>query len=357
MNARLLVTGAGTGSGNNLIRSLKAGDPSLFIVGCHADRFVLKKSDADRSYLVPASKHAAFADTLRRIIEAEQIDLLIPHSEVDVAAVSGFRERMPCRLFLPRQAVIDRCLDKYALTTFLQAQGLPAPATYPVTDLDSLDELFRKLEPHSRLWCRMRTGTASMGAIPVTDVEQARSWIRYWERMRGFPVTSFTVSEYLPGRDFSLQCLWKDGVLILAKMSERLSYFGAGNHPSGMSSTPALAKTVFEPRVVDVCTRAIRALDARASGVFCFDLKENRDGVACITEINAGRFAMITPIYDLVGRYNMAGTFVRLALGEPVDLREEYDVTLDYYLVRDLDTPPGIFHADELFESIHRVAT
>jgi biotin carboxylase len=357
MNARVLVTGAGTGSGNNLIRSLKAGDPSIFVVGCHPDRFVLKKSGADKSYLVPASKHAAFTDTICRIIGEERIDLLIPHSEVDVAAVSGVRERIPCRLFLPSKAVIDRCLDKYALTTFLQSQGLPAPDTYPVTDLDSLDELFGKLAAHSRLWCRMRTGTASMGAIPVTSVEQARSWIRYWEQMRGFPVTAFTVSEYLPGRDFSFQCLWKNGVLVLAKMSERLSYFGAGNHPSGMSSTPALAKTVFEPRVVDVCTRAIRALDDQASGVFCFDLKENGEGVACITEINAGRFAMITPIYDLVGKYNMAATFVRLALGARVELREEYDVALDYYLVRDLDTPPGIFHADELFEGIHRVAT
>jgi biotin carboxylase len=357
MTRRVLVTGAGTGSANNLIRSLKAGDPSLFIVGCHADRFVLKKSGADRNYLVPASRHAGFAAALRQVIEAEQIGLLIPHSEVDVAAVSSIRDRIPCRLFLPREAVIDRCLDKYALTTFLRSRGIPAPATYPVTDVETVDELFRKLGSHSRLWCRIRTGTASMGALPVTSAEQARSWIRYWAQMRGVPVTSFTVSEYLPGRDFSLQCLWKNGTLILAKMSERLSYFGGGNNPSGMSSTPALAKTVFEPRVVDVCTRAIRALDDQASGVFCFDLKEDGDGVPCITEINAGRFAMITPIYDLVGKHNMAATFVRLAFGDPVEIREEYDATPDYYLVRDLDTTPGIFHADELFEGIHQTAT
>jgi len=43
---------------------------------------------------------------------------------------------------------------------------------------------------------------------------------------------------------------------------------------------------------------------------------------------------------------------VRLALGEPVGLREEYDAVADYYLVRDLDTLPGVFHADELFEDI-----
>ena len=357
MTRRVLVTGAGTGSGNNLIRSLRAGDPSLSIVGCHADRFTLKKSEAGRNYLVPASRHPSFADTLRQVIAAEQIDLFIPHSEVDVAAVSRFRDQIPCRLFLPRNAVIDCCLDKYALTMFLQSQGLPAPATYPVTDLDTIEELFRKLGSHSRLWCRIRTGTASMGAIPVTTPEQARSWIRYWDEMRNVPVTSFTLSEYLPGRDFSLQCLWKDGTLILAKMSERLAYFGAGNHPSGMSSTPGAR----QDRLRAACRGCLHARDPGAGrpglGSLLLRPQGERRGRACITEINAGRFAMITPIYDLVGKHNMAATFVRLAFGDPVEIREEYDVTPDYYLVRDLDTPPGIFHADELFDGIHRVAT
>jgi hypothetical protein len=48
----------------------------------------------------------------------------------------------------------------------------------------------------------------------------------------------------------------------------------------------------------------------------------------------------------------MPATYVRLGLGEPVDLRDEYDVVEDYYLVRDLDTLPAVFHADELFEGI-----
>ena len=44
MRRRLLITGAGTGASNNLVRSLRGGDPSLRIVGVNSDRFVLKKS-------------------------------------------------------------------------------------------------------------------------------------------------------------------------------------------------------------------------------------------------------------------------------------------------------------------------
>ncbi|MGH7322283.1 MAG: hypothetical protein ACRELA_22040 [Candidatus Rokuibacteriota bacterium] len=355
MPRRLLITGAGTGETNNLIRSLRAGDASLVIVGCHADRFVLKKSAADRNYLIADSGQPGARSALCRVIETEAIDLLIPNNDRDVRLVAGLREELPCRVFLPATSVIDLCQDKYALTERLRSRGVPAPVTYPVTDLDGIDHTFEQLTPRARLWCRIRTGSGSRGAIPVESPAQARSWIRYWQEMRGVPVTSFTLSEYLPGRDFACESLWKDGELVVAKTCERLSYYGGSNRASGVSSTPALAKTVRAPRVVEVCAKAIRSVDPDASGVFSIDLKGDAEGVPCVTEINVGRFFMITNIFDLTGKYNLAVTYVRLALGEPVDLREEYDVAEDYYLVRDLDTLPGIFQAEELFEGIAEV--
>jgi carbamoyl-phosphate synthase large subunit len=138
-------------------------------------------------------------------------------------------------------------------------------------------------------------------------------------------------------------------------MCERLSYLNADHHPSGMASTPALAKTVREPAALDACERAISVLDPRASGVFNFDLKENDRGVPCITEINAGRFAMITNLYDLTGRHNMALTYVRLASGENPTIDDPYDDAGEHYLIRELDTLPSIVGPDELFEGIESV--
>lgn len=352
---RILITGAGSGESNNLIRSLRAGDPSLFIVGCHADRFILKKSSADKNFLVPPLSSPRFPDTLRSIIDEEELDLLVPNADQDVQVISTLRDILPCHLLLPSKRAIELCQDKYELTIFLRAQGVPAPLTHPVTSYDSIDALFRQLSPRSHLWCRIRTGTGSTGAVPVRSPDQARSWIRYWEEMRGVPLTAFTLSEYLPGRDFACQSLWKDGKLVLIKTCERLSYYGGWNRASGVSSTPQLAKTIRDSRVVQISTDAIQGIDPEASGVFSIDLKEDRSGIPCVTEINVGRFFMITNIFDLTGKHNMAVTYVRLALGEPVDIGEAYDVAEDFYLVRDLDTLPGIFHADEFFEGIDEV--
>ena len=72
----------------------------------------------------------------------------------------------------------------------------------------------------------------------------------------------------------------------------------------------------------------------------------------CITEINAGRFFIGMTAFDQVSRHSMAQTYADLALGEPLDLSEAYVTVADYYMVRDLDTLPGVYAAEALFDSI-----
>lgn len=351
MARRLLLLRAGSGPSNSLFRSLRSGDPSLAIVGCHDDRFVLKKSPARRNYLVPAASERDFPGALRRIIRTERIDALLPTTDADVLRISALRAKLPCRTFLPRHSVIVRCQDKYALTRFLRSRGIPAPRTYPIASLRDVEGVFRRLGPRLPLWCRVRKGSGSFGAIPVTSPEQVRVWIRYFQELRGVPAGSFTLSEYLPGRDFCVQSLWKDGRLVLAKMAERLAYIDSGS-PSGVSSMASLAKTLFDASAMESCARAIRALDPRASGAFFADIKQSTDGTPCITEINAGRFASMTNLHDLAGRHNMTAAYVRLALGEPVRIDKPYDYAEGFYVVRSVDTAPAVFDADQLYKGI-----
>lgn len=346
---RVLVCSAGTGATNNLMGGLRADGVEL--VGCHADRFTLKKSTAARNYLTPPPSDTRFAGALLAIVAKEQIDLVVPGNDDDVRVLAGLREPLGARLFLPSDEVIATCQDKYRLTTTLRARGVPMARSAVVTALDDIETIFAALGG-GRLWCRIRNGSGSRGAIPVAHPVQARAWIEYWHEMRGVPIDAFTLSELLPGRDFAAQGLWRDGTLVLLKLCERLSYFGGGSQPSGMSSTPALARMAREPEAAAVCAAAIAALDPAASGVFSIDLKGDAAGRPCVTEINAGRFCMITPFFDTTGRHNMAATYLRLARGERVMLGEPYEVGEESYLVRDLDTLPGIFTADELFDGI-----
>ena len=289
MSRRILLPGAGTGAGNNLIRSLGEDYPGLFVVGTHDDRFTLRNSKANRNYLLPRAGDPRFTDALRTIIERERIDLVIPHTADDVDTVSGLRDVLPCRTFLPSKSTLERCQDSRELHEFLRAHDFP----------------------------------------------------------------TITASDDLTGRDFACQSLWKDGRLMLIKTVERLAYLG-GTAAGG--PIESLAKTVDERWAVALCADAVRLLDPDATGAFSVSLRENRTGIPCITEIHAGRFTAMLNFFDLTGRHNMSATYVRLALDEPVDVGDPYDVGAECYFVRGVDTVPAIFRADQLFEGIEEVA-
>jgi carbamoyl-phosphate synthase large subunit len=155
MPIRILVPGAGSGPGNSLIRSLRSGDSSFVIVGCHDDRFVLRKSAADRNYLVPPRGHARYSAALRRIIRREKVDLLIPNTDDDVALASRLRATLPCRVFLPSRGAVALCQDKYRLTAHLSAHGVPVPRTFAVRSRPAVARAFRDLGRPPRVWCRI----------------------------------------------------------------------------------------------------------------------------------------------------------------------------------------------------------
>lgn len=355
MTRRILLPGAGTGAGNNLIRSLREDYPGLVVVGAHGDRFTLRNSKANRNYLVPHAGDPRFADALRTIIEREQIDLLMPNTDADVSVASELRDVLPCSTFLPSKAVIERCQDTSELSQFLRGHDVPAAATTAVRHLASLERIFARFESSERLWCRPRSGAGSRAAAPVDSPGDARAWISYWARVQGVAASAFTLSEYLPGRDFACQSLWKDGRLVLIKTVERLARPGVEAPAGGTSSIDAVVKALNEPRIVETCARAIRALDPHASGAFSVNLKEDRRGVPCITGVHAGRFFSMLNFFDFTGRHNMSAVYVRLGLGEPVEIGHPYDVVEDRYFIHGVDMLPAIFCADQLAEGIEAI--
>jgi carbamoylphosphate synthase large subunit len=352
--ARVLIVGAGSAAGENFIRSVRRGDPDLMLVGCNDDPFVLRRSAADVSYRVPTPRDRTFIGAMRRLIAEVRIHVIVPTNDAHVRALSDGRAGLRGRLFLPARTVVELCRDKARSIDALRRHGIPAPETYGLSGLDSIAPIFDRLGT-TPLWCRPRTGTCARGGAAVASPEQARSWIELWRTMQGIPIRSFTLSRYLPGREILCQSLWDHGRLVLVNTFERLAYFGVDNIPSGVTSLSSLAKTVVAPAVVEVACRAVRAVAPGASGAFSVDLKEDSDGRPHVTEINAGRLFMAMTAFDRVLKHNTALTYVRLALGERLELHEEYDAVDGYYMSRDLDTEPYVLHADDLFSGIEEI--
>jgi carbamoyl-phosphate synthase large subunit len=352
---RVLISGAGTGTSGNVIRALRVMKPKPKIIGINHDRFVIKQSLADRDYLCPEPASSEFVDSILEIIKRERINVVIPTDDSVVKALSDARDRIPIDLRLPRRKTIDLCQDKYALNVFLRDRAVPVPLTYEVRSLRHLRAIFARFSRVGVLWCRARRGSRSLAATPVTTEEQARAWIMLWRDLQGVEVSDFTLGEYLPGRHFIVQTLWHNGRLLCAQSVEVLSYFAAGNNPSGTFSLSCLAKTVVASEALQVTLSAVRALERYPSGTFCVELKETTEGAPLITEINVGRFPSGVTTLLAIGNDNMIAVFASAAVGHLITVNEPYGSALERYLVRDIDAIPGVYSVTDLAKGVYRV--
>src|SRR5512134_2391398 len=78
MTKSILITAAGSGPSNNLMRSVMKGLPGTVLVGCHCDRFLLKKSPAQRNFLTPMLDAARGCEALLQILAEADINLVMP---------------------------------------------------------------------------------------------------------------------------------------------------------------------------------------------------------------------------------------------------------------------------------------
>lgn len=85
-----------------------------------------------KSYLMPRYDSDEYASKLCHIIEEDGIDYLLSLSDIEIALVSSLRFAIPlrCELLMPDKEISYQCLDKYAFTKLLAANGISCPKTY-----------------------------------------------------------------------------------------------------------------------------------------------------------------------------------------------------------------------------------
>ena len=318
-----------------------------FLIGFDISEYKVARANVDRRFVVPSASAPDYEARISSIIREQKPALIIPTNDPEVEKLSEIRERLDTQLFFPDHESVALCLNKWNFYNFAVENEIRMAETYHVENLDDVDDIFSRFSS-DLLWCRAIKGAGSKGATKVKDAEQARWWIKYWNEMRGMQISDFTISEFLPGRDFACQSTWKNGKLILMKAAERLSYIEAASRPSNMSSSPELAKTVYDKELFDFCIDVIGKLSGgQAHGNYDVDIKMNSRNEYCVTEINIGRFFMITNLFNLSGKYSMIDTYLKLATGEDPEIDDPFDFS-EKYLIRSLDTLPTVLSPDEI---------
>jgi len=318
--------------------SLLEAPENFYIVGVDSNKFHLELSLANKKFISPRYTSPDYVEFLNKIIKIEEVEVLCPQVTKEVEILSEVREKLKARLFLPAKETIRLCSNKWLLLNKLCENKIPTPESYLVEKPEDLDFIIPKLlEKSSYVWLRAVKGAGSKAHLPIRSSDVAKAWIKYWEEKEGLTYGDFMVSEFLPGREFAFQSLWLDGEIVTSAVRERLEYLYGNLTPSGQSSSYFVGRTVHRDDVNMICTKAVKVVDPKASGIFCIDLKENSEGVPCITEINAGRF-FTTSYFITKAGLNMPYMYVKLALGEKFGSPPKYNgVPENLYWVRLMD--------------------
>jgi predicted ATP-grasp superfamily ATP-dependent carboligase len=354
---RILVTGAGGPAGINFVMSLRVVPERIFIAGTEASEYYLHLAPTAKRYLVPRAKETGYIDRLNEIICGDKIEFLHVQPDVEVEVVSENREKIETNVFLPSRKAVKVCQDKLESAKVWRQKNVPVARTIQLQKEQDIDRAFEEFG--SPVWIRARRGAGGRGSTLADNRETALPWIKYWKSRN--VNWEFIAQEHLPGRNLGFHSLWKEGELVTSMARERIEYIYPYLAPSGITGTPAVQKTVHDKRVNRIGTEAVLAVDSNFNGIACVDLKENADGVPCVTEINPGRMFTTSFFFSYASKVlrkdycaNIPYLYTKLAFKEKVPDIPKYNVLpKDVYWIRHIDAPAKLVKDNKILGAMY----
>lgn len=127
---RVLITGVGGRSiGHQILQALLLLGDKYDIVATDVDAFSYGLYQVDQRYLVPRAADPAFPDAIRKLVERERIDVILPGTEAEAPVLSRFQSELGCMVLLNPPEVLDICGNKGRLGEWLCQNGFHTPRT------------------------------------------------------------------------------------------------------------------------------------------------------------------------------------------------------------------------------------
>lgn len=344
----IIITGAGGSGGISFVRALRLAEAQKnlklrFVCTDHNPHF-LNFPQADVRFVSPMHDDRDFVPMLLRLIEKYDAKFLHPHPSSEARVVSensGLFEDGNVRTYLPRATSI--LPDKLEIYNALSKRSVPVPRTVQMRSLSDIDSAFSEVgEP---LWIRAKRGAGGRLGLKVDTPEQAKRWVELNTLQNRAVLDDFILQEYFPGRDLAFDSLWFRGQMITSYARERLQYVLKHISLSGITGTPAVARTVEDEKVNRVGVEAVKALDSEPHGFFSVDVKEDATGKPVVTEVD-GKWHTTAPLWGYAfakalnkPELNIAYQYLMLGLNGRLDgeLPAFNLFPADHYLVRQLD--------------------
>lgn len=284
---KILITGACAVSARSVVRSLRKspifGNCEFIGWDMATTLYGLYEGIFDKIYKVPAVNDANYAIVVKKILDKEKPDAAIIVPEVEVLFWAENPFNIPyivppvdfCRTAISKKRVFE-LLSPHKLTpksfdvskNEILCKDYVAPLSYP-------------------LWIRdSSAGTASgKGSFKANNLIELQAWAQI-----NTGIDEFQLSEYLPGSNYGVFCLFHNGKLKKMAMAERIEYIMSKVAVSGITGNTAKGRLLNDERLKATALKAIdvicKSTSSRMTGLVVVDMKADENGKPLVTEIN-----------------------------------------------------------------------
>jgi len=338
---KIVVTGACAVSARNVLRSLKMskvfGDCEFIGWDMCSILYGVYSKDFDRMYKVPGVNDPKYREVIQDILDKEKPDAVMVLPEVEV--LYWAKNPFDVKFLTPAPEFCELAISKKKLFNLLKGTGL-VPTSEDLSREDAFDDSY-KLPLEFPMWVRdASAGTASgKGSFKAYNIDELRAWV-----MINTGIDNFQISEFCPGGNYGVLCLFENGKLLKCAIAERIEYIMAKVAVSGITGNTSKGRFLNDEHIkkqaLDAIDRVCKATGTVMNGVVVVDMKADANGVAKVTEINI-RYVAYNCLLATAG-FNLAEYHLLTALGRSAELTTEVEMQFpkNNIWLRDVDGLP-----------------
>ena len=324
-NINVLMTGAGAPGAPGIIQCLK-----------EADWINLKVADSDEAAVgrllnpdfiqIPKATAPDFIDSLLQICTTQNVQVILPLVTKELLPLAMAKEKFETAgikiLVSPADAIIV-ANNKAACYQFLNQNGIAVPEfRIANTTEEFIHAAFELGHPQKTFCFKPSHSNGSRGFRIVADsIDEAdmlfnqkpyNTYITYTHALKilfSKPFPQLLVSEYLPGEEYSVDCLAYNGItkLVVPRLRKKMI--------NGISTQGTIIKA---EEIENYCSQIIAAVGLH--GNIGIQVKRNNEGLPLLLEINPR--VQGTIVAALGAGVNLPLLAIKQELGMPIEQHE-----------------------------------
>lgn len=319
------MTGAGAPGAPGIIKCLLE-DPKIKLTVADADANATGRYLHDDFVQIPKAEDGQFIDALLKVCIEKEIRVVMPLVTKELLPLAKHKTRFEeqgINIMVSSFEAIEIANNKSACYIYLAKKGISVPKFFVVkTTEDFIHAAFELGHPHNPFCFKPSISNGSRGFRIVSDSldesdmlfnhKPYNQFITYPHALAilsSHPFPELLVTDYLPGNEYSVDCLAENGKakLVVPRLRKKM-----------INGISVQGEVIEDKAVIDYCSRIIEIIGLH--GNIGIQVKKNVNGDPMLLEINPRVQGTIVAVNG--AGVNLPVLAIKQQLGMPIELED-----------------------------------